>query len=98
MFETLLSYATQTISFLRIGAFALNHAGMMLTVFLIASMTSGSPAVIIRILGNVLVIGLEGLIVGIQVLRLEFYELFSRFFEGNGRAFNPIKINYEKNL
>ena len=45
----------------------------------------------IAIIGNIVVIALEGLIVGIQVLRLEYYELFSRFYEGNGREFKSIK-------
>ena len=48
---------------------------------------------VVVILGNMLVMGLEGLIVGIQVLRLEFYEIFSRFFEGNGREFRSIEKN-----
>ena len=39
--------------------------------------------------GNLFVCGMEGLIVGIQVLRLEYYELFSRFYRGSGRAFEP---------
>jgi V/A-type H+-transporting ATPase subunit I len=43
------------------------------------------------VLGNILVIALEGLVVGIQVLRLEFYEMFSRFFEGGGRAFESYR-------
>ena len=50
--------------------------------------TGGSIA--ITIFGNALVIGLEGLIVGIQVLRLGFYEMFSRFYDGDGREFKPL--------
>ena len=45
----------------------------------------------IAVIGNIIVIALEGLIVGIQVLRLEYYELFSRFYEGNGREYKSIK-------
>ena len=41
---------------------------------------------------------IEGLIVGIQVLRLEFYEVFSRFYDGDGQPFEPVKINYDKNI
>ena len=48
--------------------------------------------VLIAIIGNVFVMGLEGLLVGIQVLRLEFYEMFSRFFDGDGRPFNPVVV------
>lgn len=88
LFEILLSYITNTISFIRIGAFALSHASMMAVVFLIANQQSGFARVAIIIGGNILVMGLEGLVVCIQVLRLEFYELFSRFYEGDGR---PVK-------
>jgi V/A-type H+-transporting ATPase subunit I len=94
LFEALLSYVTNTMSFLRVGAFVLVHAGMMLMVTSLAEMGAGFlPAyLLIMILGNALVIGLEGLLVGIQVLRLEFYEMFSRFFEGGGKPFVPIVV------
>ncbi len=87
LFEILLSYITNTISFVRIGAFALSHAGMMFVVMELSHANQGHPNWIIVILGNLLVMGLEGLIVGIQVLRLEYYELFSRFYMGDGREF-----------
>lgn len=93
LFELLLTYAGNTISFLRVGAFVLVHAGMMLVVFTLAEMSAGIGYVIIVIFGNLFVIGLEGLLVGIQVLRLEFYEMFSRFFEGSGRPFRPINVH-----
>ena len=48
---------------------------------------SGSTNWLIVVLGNLLVMGLEGLVVGIQVLRLEYYEMFSRFYRGSGRPF-----------
>ncbi len=91
LFEVILSYATNTISFVRLGAFALAHGCMMSVVFILAGMTSGVGYVIVLILGNALVVGLEGLIVGIQSLRLEFYEMFSRFYEGGGRPFKNLK-------
>lgn len=90
LFDVLLSYITNTISFVRIGAFALNHAGMMMFVFILARMSGGSENLMVVVLGNIIVIGLEGLIVGIQVLRLQFYEMFSRFFTGEGREFSPL--------
>jgi V/A-type H+-transporting ATPase subunit I len=87
-FETILSYITNTMSFLRVGGFVLSHAGMMLVVFsLMEMMGGGFGRTLTFILGNLFVMGLEGLIVGIQVLRLEFYEMFSRYFEGNGIPF-----------
>ena len=91
-FDVVLSYATNTISFVRVGAFALSHAGMMGVVMTLAGLEKGSPNWIIIVLGNLLVAGLEGLIVGIQVLRLEYYEMFSRFYSGSGKPF----ISYRK--
>ncbi|MDR1644056.1 MAG: ATPase [Clostridiales bacterium] len=87
LFEVLLTYFTNTVSFVRVGAFALSHAGMMGVVMLLAKTASGQDNIVVLVLGNVLVIALEGLVVGIQVLRLQFYEMFSRFFEGDGREF-----------
>lgn len=91
LFEIVLSYVTNTISFVRLGAFAMIHAGMMGVVFILADMVGGSGSVVVIVLGNLLVMALEGLIVGIQTLRLEFYELFSRFYEGNGKEFRSLK-------
>ena len=89
MFEVLLSYISNTISFVRIGAFAISHAAMMEVVLSLAGVTNGNTNWLIVILGNLIVCGMEGLIVGIQVLRLEYYEMFSRFYIGDGRAFKP---------
>lgn len=90
LFEVLLSYLSNTLSFLRIGAFAVSHAAMMEVVLMLAGATDGgNPNWIIVILGNIFVCAMEGLIVGIQVLRLEYYEIFSRFYAGNGREFKP---------
>lgn len=91
LFDVVLSYATNTISFVRVGAFALSHAGMMGVVLTLAHYESGHPNIAVIILGNILVTGLEGLVVGIQVLRLEYYEMFSRFYKGTGREFKPFK-------
>lgn len=91
LFEIVLSFATNTISFVRLGAFALGHGSMMSVVFILAGMTSGFMSIVIMILGNILVIALEGLVVGIQSLRLEFYEMFSRYYTGDGREFISIK-------
>jgi len=90
LFEVLLSYLTNTLSFLRVGGFVLSHAGMMLVVKTLMEMSSGAGSVVVAIIGNLFVMSLEGLIVGIQVLRLEFYEMFSRYFDGDGTVFNPI--------
>ncbi len=89
--EMLLSFASNTISFLRLAAFAINHTGLCMAIYLLADMTTGIGNVAISIIGNIVVIILEGLIVGIQVLRLEYYELFSRFYSGNGREYKSIE-------
>ena len=89
LFEVLLSYFSNTLSFVRIGAFAVSHAAMMEVVLMLAGAEAGNPNWIIIVFGNIFVCAMEGLIVGIQVLRLEYYELFSRFYKGNGREFKP---------
>ena len=92
MFEVALSYVTNTMSFLRVGAFILVHAGMMKVVFVLAEMFGPVGYTITIIVGNVLVMALEALLVGIQVLRLEYYELFSRFYIGDGRKYEPVTV------
>ncbi len=87
LFEVLLSYFSNTLSFVRIGAFAVSHAAMMEVVLMLANIESGHPNILVVIIGNIFVMGLEGLIVGIQVLRLEYYEMFSRFYHGTGKKF-----------
>ena len=91
LFETMLSFFSNTISFVRIGAFAVSHAAMMEVVLMLGGITdgAGNPNWIIIVLGNIIVCGLEGLVVGIQVLRLDHYEMFSRFYTGSGREFHP---------
>lgn len=91
LFEALLSYVTNTVSFLRVGAFALVHASMMMVFLSLAEMAGGVFGVILAVFGNVFVLALEGLLVGVQSLRLEFYEMFNRFFEGAGREFRPLQ-------
>ena len=98
MFEVLLSYFSNTLSFVRIGAFAVSHAAMMEVVLMLAGAENGSTGnLVVIILGNLFVCGLEGLIVGIQVLRLEYYEMFSRFYKGNGREFKPYDTKGNEN-
>jgi V/A-type H+-transporting ATPase subunit I len=89
--EILLSFASNTISFVRIAAFAINHVGLCMAVTVLSQMTSGSKSTLILVVGNAIVIVLEGLIVGIQVLRLEYYELFSRFYAGDGKEYKPLR-------
>ncbi len=91
LFEFCLSYVTNTMSFLRVGAYILVHAGMMLVVFTLAEMVGGIVgSTLILIIGNAIVMALEALLVAIQVLRLDYYEVFSRFYIGEGRPFKPV--------
>lgn len=91
LFEMCLSYVTNTMSFLRVGAYILVHAGMMLVVFTLAEMVGGVVGyTLILIIGNGIVMALEALLVAIQVLRLDYYEIFSRFYIGEGRPFTPV--------
>jgi V/A-type H+-transporting ATPase subunit I len=94
--ETLLSMFSNTLSFIRVGAFALNHVGLFLAFSALAKMMKGSVgSILIYIIGNIIIIGLEGLIVFIQGLRLQYYELFSKYYEGSGIQFQPIKMSKE---
>lgn len=87
LFDVVLGYLTNSISFVRLGAFALSHAGMMEIVLLLAGYESGNFHWALAAAGNLLVMCMEGLVAAIQVLRLEYYEMFGRFYRGNGKAF-----------
>ncbi|MCL2351727.1 MAG: hypothetical protein FWC55_04255 [Firmicutes bacterium] len=91
VYDVVLSYFTNTISFIRVGAFALSHAMMMSVVLTMSQSASGSHNAFVVVIGNVLVMAMEGMVVGIQVLRLNFYELFSKFYDGGGREFRSYK-------
>ena len=96
LFEILLSFVSNTISFVRIGAFALNHVGMMMVVFALMDSVGSSASPVVFVIGNRFVMCLEGLIVGIQVLRLEFYELFGRFYSGGGSPYRPFTVQFQR--
>ncbi|MDJ0700106.1 MAG: V-type ATPase 116kDa subunit family protein [Woeseiaceae bacterium] len=90
--ETLLGFIANTLSFLRVAAFSLNHVALAIAVFTIANMQGPAGHWITVVLGNIFILVLEGAIVTIQVLRLEYYEGFSRFFSGDGREFRPLTM------
>ena len=102
LLEVVSSYLSNSVSFLRVGAFALAHAVLGYIIFTMTSLiqsnggwggTAGSIAV--SIFGNLLVIVLEGMIVAIQVVRLQYYEFFSKFFTETGREFEPFEFKYK---
>lgn len=90
--ETIIGYVSNTLSFLRVAAFSLNHAALSLAVLTLADMMGMTGHVLTVILGNLFVLVLEGGIVAIQVMRLEYYEGFSRYFSGEGHEFAPLKL------
>ncbi len=90
--ETALNYIANTLSFLRVAAFSMNHVALAIAVLALASMMGSTGHWITVVLGNIFSLVLEGSIVAIQVLRLEYYESFSRFYAGDGRAFRPLTL------
>jgi V/A-type H+/Na+-transporting ATPase subunit I len=88
--EQLLQLLVNTVSFARVGAFALAHAGLSMAVIGVAEASGAIGYWIVLVLGNVLIIALEGLVVGIQTTRLLLFEFFVRFLKGSGRAFKPL--------
>jgi V/A-type H+-transporting ATPase subunit I len=80
-----------TVSFVRVGAFALAHAGLSLAFNIMADSAGSMVATaLILLLGNIIVIVLEGLVVSIQTTRLILFEFFIRFLQADGRVFKPI--------
>jgi len=95
LFEAVITFLSNTLSYVRMGAFAVAHAGLSAVVFILADMigpTRGFGYWLVVLLGTVVVVGFEGLIVGIQTLRLEYYEFFSKFFTGGGATYRPLKL------
>jgi V/A-type H+-transporting ATPase subunit I len=95
LFETLISFFSNSLSYVRVGAFAVAHGGLSAVVFILAEMVSPTRGLgywIVVALGNLFIIGFEGLIVGIQTMRLEYYEFFSKFFAGGGMRYQPISL------
>jgi V/A-type H+-transporting ATPase subunit I len=102
--ETASTYVSNTVSFLRVGAFALSHAVLSFIIFELSEMVlnfAGGPAgsafsFLIMIVGNGVIILLEGMIVAIQVVRLQYYEFFSKFFTETGVEFAPFRFRKAK--
>lgn len=97
--EVVSTYISNSVSFVRVGAFALSHAVLSYIIFMLTDMVGGSFSVgglAVTILGNAVIIILEGMIVAIQVIRLQYYEFFSKFFTETGKEFKPFKLNYKE--
>jgi len=90
LFEAVTGYASNSLSFIRLGAFAVAHEGLS---SLVLMYSGGRWGWLVLLAGTVLIVGFEGVIVGIQALRLEYYEFFGRFFQGAGRPFVPLSFD-----
>ncbi len=95
--EIITGYLGNTVSFIRVAAFALAHVGLFIAVFSLVDMVKDKSAgylysALILIVGNAVIIALEGMVVTIQAIRLEYYEFFGKFFMGGGVAYKPIGL------
>ncbi|HUV06781.1 MAG TPA: V-type ATPase 116kDa subunit family protein [Spirochaetia bacterium] len=98
MLEIFSGYLANTLSFMRVAGLGIAHVSLMLAFFEIAGMAASNGrftiwSILLLIAGNVLVIGLEGLSAGIQSLRLNYYEFFSKYFSGSGRTYMPVSLS-----
>jgi V/A-type H+-transporting ATPase subunit I len=95
LFETVISFLSNSLSYVRVGAFAIAHVVLSSVVFLMAELLSPGHGIgywIVVVIGNIGIVLYEGLIVGIQAMRLSYYELFSKFFSGGGMRFEPLTL------
>lgn len=96
--EVISSYLSNTVSFVRVGAFALAHAVLGYIINTFVELAPGAGGIAVAILGNAIVVVLEGMIVAIQVVRLQYYEFFSKFFSETGREFKPFSFVYKETV
>ena len=86
-------FLSNTLSFMRVAGLGIAHIALMTAFQDMADMTGNIAAeIIIMILGNVIVIAIEGLSAGIQSLRLNYYEFFTKYFTGHGVAYEPVGL------
>ena len=96
LFEAVISLLSNSLSFVRVGAFAVAHGGLSSAIFILAELASPTHGLgywIVVIIGNIFIVGFEGLIVGIQTMRLHYYEFLGKFFTGGGMRFEPLTLH-----
>jgi len=93
LFESVISMLSNTLSFVCVGAFAVAHGGLSLAFFSLAGEEPTIGFWITLLIGNIFIIGFEGLIVYIQTMRLHYYEILGKFFHGGGMRFEPLRLN-----
>jgi len=89
LIEIYAGYLANTMSFVRVAAFALAHGALFITIYAIAGKLGTYGGIPVHIIGNAVIIALEGLIVTIQAVRLEYYEFFGKFFKSGSRGYKP---------
>lgn len=103
-FEMVIGFAANTLSFVRLAAYAISHAAILMATFVMVAQVQKAARgplgdclqVLLIVLGNVVAIALEGTVALVQAVRLEYYEFFGKFFSGSGRAFRPFRLTVEK--
>jgi V/A-type H+-transporting ATPase subunit I len=99
LFEAVITFLSNTLSYIRIGAFAIAHGVLSSVIFILAGLVGPKYGIgywVVVLIGNIFIVGFEGLIVGIQAMRLSYYEFFSKFFTGGGMRFEPLTLTPEK--
>jgi V/A-type H+-transporting ATPase subunit I len=97
-FEAVLLYLSNTISFVRLAAYAMSHAALLMAAFVLAAeverlaVCGAALSLVVIVLGNIIVLVLEGIVAAVQALRLEYYEFFGKFFSGDGQPFKPFLL------
>ena len=100
VFETLISFLSNSLSFVRVGAFAVAHGSLSAVFFILADLASPGHGIgywFVFLIGNIFIVGFEGLIVSIQTMRLSYYEFFGKFFSGGGKRFEPLTLRPMEN-
>jgi V/A-type H+-transporting ATPase subunit I len=100
--ESVSYFLSNTLSFLRVGAFALSHVVLSFIIFTMGDMVGrgGLPGragqLLVVLFGNAIIIFLEGMIVAIQIVRLQYYEFLSKFLTETGTSFDPFRFQFRK--
>ena len=101
LMETFTGYISGTVSFVRVGAFAISHAALCMAIFYVVKSLHGVSgegvwSFLVIALGNLVIICFEGMVAMIQGIRLEYYELFGKYFSGSGIAYKPFVFDVKK--
>jgi V/A-type H+/Na+-transporting ATPase subunit I len=100
--ESVSYFLSNTLSFLRVGAFALSHVVLSFIIFTMGDMVGRAPVLgfawqlMVVLFGNAIILLLEGMIVAIQIVRLQYYEFLSKFLTETGSPFVPFRFQFRK--